>query len=151
MLDRLEQEVTFCAKEVPGILPSELKKKKKKGQSSAADGGSQDDQSSDDLVLLRYEEAPMEMNTCDMDSTLTLEPMDEAVKDKGEVVAASNRGVVLMCMPERAALVKSILNFLKKAIPEPTFTENIRTCNIIVNHTIYIWSVWIYGVCGHMT
>ena len=32
------------------------------------------------------------------------------------------------CMPERAALIKSILNFLKKAIPEPTFAENIRNC-----------------------
>jgi E3 ubiquitin-protein ligase HUWE1 len=32
----------------------------------------------------------------------------------------------LQCMPERAALIKSILNFVKKAIPDPMFTENIR-------------------------
>lgn len=32
----------------------------------------------------------------------------------------------VQCMPERSALIKSILNFVKKAIPDPTFTENIR-------------------------
>ena len=35
---------------------------------------------------------------------------------------------IIQCMPERSALIKSILNFLKKAIPDPTFTENIRNC-----------------------
>lgn len=34
----------------------------------------------------------------------------------------------IQCMPERSALVKSILNFVKKAVPDPTFTENIRNC-----------------------
>ena len=40
------------------------------------------------------------------------------------------------CMPERAALIKSILNFLKKAIPEPTFAENIRNCTLIITPSI---------------
>lgn len=35
------------------------------------------------------------------------------------------------CMPERAALIKSILNFLKKAIPDATFAENIRTRELL--------------------
>ncbi len=35
---------------------------------------------------------------------------------------------IIQCMPERSALIKSILNFLKKAIPDPTFAENIRNC-----------------------
>ena len=34
------------------------------------------------------------------------------------------------CIPERSALIKSILNFVKKAIPDPTFTENIRNCEL---------------------
>ena len=34
----------------------------------------------------------------------------------------------LQCLPQRAALIKSILNFFKKAIPDPTFAENIRNC-----------------------
>ena len=31
------------------------------------------------------------------------------------------------CLPQRAALLKSILNFLKKAIPDPAFAEYTRT------------------------
>lgn len=44
-------------------------------------------------------------------------------KDKGE----PGKGPHPQCMPERAALIKSILNFLKKAIPDATFAENIRS------------------------
>ena len=36
--------------------------------------------------------------------------------------------IELQCLPQRAALIKSILNFFKKAIPDPTFAENIRNC-----------------------
>ncbi|KAK3600176.1 hypothetical protein CHS0354_039470 [Potamilus streckersoni] len=32
----------------------------------------------------------------------------------------------LQCFPQRAALLKSMLNFLKKAIPDPAFSESIR-------------------------
>lgn len=33
-----------------------------------------------------------------------------------------------MCFPQRAALLKSMLNFLKKAIPDPAFSDSIRHC-----------------------
>ena len=32
----------------------------------------------------------------------------------------------LSCLPQRAALIKSMLNFLKKAIQEPGFSESMR-------------------------
>lgn len=31
------------------------------------------------------------------------------------------------CLPQRAALIKALLSFLKKAIPDPAFSETIRT------------------------
>ena len=34
----------------------------------------------------------------------------------------------VQCFPQRAALLKSMLNFLKKAIPDNAFTESIRHC-----------------------
>ena len=37
-------------------------------------------------------------------------------------------GKSLQCFPQRAALMKSMLNFLKKAIPDPAFSESIRHC-----------------------
>ena len=50
-----------------------------------------------------------------------------------EVVEGVGEGVPgCQCMPERAALIKSILNFLKKAIPDPTFAENIRNCELLL-------------------
>lgn len=138
MLQRLQQEVTYCAREVPGILPSELKPAKKQaGESSQASGVSGKEshgQTSEDLVLLRYEDVPMETSREELDSTLKEEGQEEAegsrmereVEGEGEKAGEDKNGS-LMCMPERAALIKSILNFLKKAIPEPTFAENIRT------------------------
>lgn len=32
------------------------------------------------------------------------------------------------CYPQRAALLKSMLNFLKKATPDPSFSEGLRHC-----------------------
>ena len=32
----------------------------------------------------------------------------------------------MQCIPQRAALLKSMLNFLKKAIQDPAFSEGIR-------------------------
>ena len=46
------------------------------------------------------------------------------------------------CIPELAALIKSILNFLKKAIPDPMFAESIRNCKIIIlASNTRLWSV----------
>ena len=30
------------------------------------------------------------------------------------------------CLPQRAALIKAVLSFLKKSIPDPSFSESIR-------------------------
>lgn len=38
-----------------------------------------------------------------------------------------NKSTPVQCLPQRAALLKSILNFLKKAIPDPAFVDNTRT------------------------
>ncbi len=35
------------------------------------------------------------------------------------------------CLPQRAALLKSMLNFLKKAIPDPAFSDSIRHCKLV--------------------
>ena len=40
------------------------------------------------------------------------------------------------CFPQRAALLKSMLNFLKKAIPEPTFSESMRHCKCYIYSAI---------------
>lgn len=161
MLDRLEHEVSFCAKEVRGILPSELKPKKKKqtppaSQQVAGEQSGDQSQLSEDVALVCYEQAPMETSSDDLNSTLrpteSSQLMEEgeemdggALMDEGggrvggAMVEERREGVSdggCVCMPERAALIKSILNFLKKAIPEPTLAENIRTCACLCRHTL---------------
>jgi len=149
MLDRLEHEVSFCSKEVKGILPSELKPKKKEEPTSSSEQNAEGvlegrSYSADDLALVSYEESPMEGTTESQDLDSTVRPLEEPQameEEEGEVLGRGEEEGAGMedvgggsnesghvCMPERAALIKSILNFLKKAIPEPTLAENIRTC-----------------------
>ena len=144
MLDRLEHEVSFCSREVKGILPSELKPKKKKQEPSASSQGaegSNEEQaearsySADDVALVCYEETPMDAGGEDMDATLQPADVPQAMEEETgggvrgvQAGEGGDEGCGCVCMPERAALIKSILNFLKKAIPEPTLAENIRTC-----------------------
>ncbi|XP_055349412.1 E3 ubiquitin-protein ligase HUWE1-like isoform X2 [Paramacrobiotus metropolitanus] len=40
--------------------------------------------------------------------------------------SASKSGTGEQCFPQRVALLKSVLNFLKKIIPDPTFTDSVR-------------------------
>ena len=143
MLDRLQQEVAYCAREVPGLLPSQLKAARKpEGVEQSGVGGANraHNESGENLVLLRYDEVPMETSAEELDTTLKedegagtgvgAEVGSKVVEEKVCGVGGGQGGdgsTGLMCMPERAALIKSILNFLKKAIPEPTFAENIRT------------------------
>ena len=63
---------------------------------------------------------PMETDATPTSSAATCIVDDVDMKKDGSEV--------VQCMPERSALIKSILNFLKKAIPDPTFAENIRNC-----------------------
>ena len=44
-----------------------------------------------------------------------------------EVDSTIKEGNHTQCLPQRAALLKSILNFLKKAIPDPAFVDNTRS------------------------
>lgn len=43
------------------------------------------------------------------------------------VITAEIYGTIgMQCIPQRAALLKSMLNFLKKAIQDPAFSDGIR-------------------------
>ena len=56
------------------------------------------------------------------DEAMDVEVIDGKHGDEYQQKNASNK----QCLPLRAALLKSILNFLKKAMPEPAFSDNIR-------------------------
>ena len=134
MLDRLELEVAQCRSEVPSVLPTTVRR-----ASPAETEGTSNTTSLSDTPTTS---AAMEMTTsiAGTDITPTVVAMDTT--DERGVASSSDHtpslvqtpskpcsaGVLYTCMPERAALIKSILNFLKKALSENIFSENLRTC-----------------------
>lgn len=151
MLDRLEMEVTHCRKEVPFVLsttvvPASTAVVTASSSSSSSHGQvvSGDDTSNAGTMTTGV---TMETSTVEDDRPVAMDTNEENTGASSSVTMATcddhtplvstqtlssskpcSTGVLYTCMPERAALIKSILNFLKKAIPEPTFSENMRTC-----------------------
>ena len=123
MLNRLKMEIAQCKGEAPTILPTVVKKPTDKDYSAAA--------------MATNEQESMNVSedekTSDAQNTEThVEAMDVATSSAAAPVAhptdSAHEEECVTCMPERVALIKSILNFLKKVIPDPTFAENIRNC-----------------------
>ena len=104
MLERLKMEIDECRGEAPTVLPSTV------------------EPSQPDPVAMDTDAPPT--SGVAMPTSCTVQPVDD-----GSIVEETG---VIQCMPERSALIKSILNFLKKAIPDPTFAENIRNCKYII-------------------
>ena len=75
----------------------------------------------------------METDATEAGPSTTREPVtgdeeeggDDASKDK------KKKSESIQCFPQRAALLKSMLNFLKKAIPDPAFSDSIRHGKLI--------------------
>ena len=156
MLNRLEMEVSQCKEDAPTILPTVVKKPSDKDYSAvlavasaAAEQESMNVEVSEEQRTLEAHE-PMDtpqpqdeaMDVAPPNTTTTTtqapptapEVPPIAVGTPPLLEATGGSGVeetLVTCMPERVALIKSILNFLKKVIPESTFAENIRNCKII--------------------
>ena len=156
MLNRLEMEVSQCKEDAPTILPIVVKKPSDKDYSAvlaaaaaAAEQESMNVEVSEGQRTLEPHEpmdtpqpqdeamdvAPPTTTTATTEAPPTApEAPPTAVGTPPLLEATGGSGVedtLVTCMPERVALIKSILNFLKKVIPESTFAENIRNCKII--------------------
>ncbi|KAM9785540.1 E3 ubiquitin-protein ligase HUWE1 [Neosynchiropus ocellatus] len=106
---RLEHEVDLSRKECPFVI-------KPKIQRSSA------------VVELEDMDTDMEMSEVAMESS----PGPSTSTSKLEVDHRPQSGPAnapragMQCIPQRAALLKSMLNFLKKAIQDPAFSDGIR-------------------------
>ena len=127
MLARLAMEVDRCRKEAPTILTAMVKKEEGGGEGEGG-GGEEGRAEGEDAV--RRESVEEEMEVQQTSSSSCGASSATAVVFEGSTSMDQGGGGSGQCMPERAALIKSVLNFLKKAIPDPTFAENIRTCEL---------------------
>lgn len=140
-------EVDECRKEQPFLitLPSPLaESESSRGdleQAATAEGESVDAAESTEVPdtathsPMDTTEPPVSYSTNDLEVTpsqpsysasrpSTSTAMDVPAASRPDYSEASKSG--LSCLPQRAALIKSMLNFLKKAIQEPGFSESMR-------------------------
>ena len=142
MLNRLEMEIAQCKGEAPAILPTVVKKPSDKDYSSAMPTTDQESTNASD-----------EQGTSESgheDDVMDIAPPSSSVTSPTD---SAHEEACVTCMPERVALIKSILNFLKKVIPEPTFAENIRNCKLLVHvhvHCTSIGSLIALMFCTHV-
>ncbi|XP_017695595.1 PREDICTED: E3 ubiquitin-protein ligase HUWE1-like, partial [Lepidothrix coronata] len=105
---RLEHEVDLCRRECPFVI----KPKVQRPPATAAPEG-------EDM------ETDMEVTDVAMESSPSAPPAVPSTSSGPSSATPSPRGGV-QCIPQRAALLKSMLNFLKKAIQDPAFSDGIR-------------------------
>ncbi|XP_070192440.1 E3 ubiquitin-protein ligase HUWE1-like isoform X3 [Littorina saxatilis] len=107
-INRLEHEVSLCRREQPFVIRAQNRV-----------------QSIDSMP--ESPPAAMDMDTAQANSRTSAEAVpstSSSIEGSSENCDEPKPGV--QCFPQRAALLKSMLNFLKKAIPDNAFTESIR-------------------------
>jgi E3 ubiquitin-protein ligase HUWE1 len=114
-IKRLNMEVNLCRKEQsyeikPNIEPNDMDKSTVSHIDEAMDTGSQ--YGDDDICMTNL------MTT----STQSLGAVSSSSKATTSDMPSTNKS----CLPQRAALLKSMLNFLKKAIQDIAFSDSIR-------------------------
>ncbi|KAG8447780.1 hypothetical protein GDO86_015044 [Hymenochirus boettgeri] len=106
---RLEHEVDLCRKECPLVIKPKIQRPVtvQEGEEMETD----------------MEVSDVAMESCPGPSSIDHRPSLSTSGSSGSIVA-KRAGV--QCIPQRAALLKSMLNFLKKAIQDPAFSDGIR-------------------------
>lgn len=106
---RLDMEVNICRKEQPFEIKPQLDRPSGSGDADV-------DDADEEMVFEESEdsEVPMQGNSASGKTNR---------QESGSVNAAD---LTKTCLPQRAALLKSKLNFLKKAIQDSAFSESIR-------------------------
>ncbi|KAM5145307.1 E3 ubiquitin-protein ligase HUWE1 isoform 14-T14 [Mantella aurantiaca] len=106
---RLEHEVDLCRKECPFVIKPKIQR-----PATVQEGEEM--------------ETDMEVSDVAMESS----PGPSTSTEPRPIPTSSSTGSIVMprsgvqCIPQRAALLKSMLNFLKKAIQDPAFSDGIR-------------------------
>uniref|UniRef100_A0A3Q1KBD0 E3 ubiquitin-protein ligase HUWE1 n=1 Tax=Anabas testudineus TaxID=64144 RepID=A0A3Q1KBD0_ANATE len=107
---RLEHEVDLSRKECPFVIKPKIQR-----PSAAVESEDMD-------TDMDMSEVAMESSPGPSTSSISRPEGDHRAQSS----AANTPRAGLQCIPQRAALLKSMLNFLKKAIQDPAFSDGIR-------------------------
>ncbi|XP_077452789.1 E3 ubiquitin-protein ligase HUWE1 isoform X1 [Stigmatopora argus] len=106
---RLEHEVDLSRKECPFVIKPKIRRPR---------------------PTVESEDMDTDMETLDVTMESSPGPSTSAsrpdVEPKVQSITAITPRAGMQCIPQRAALLKSMLNFLKKAIQDPAFSDGIR-------------------------
>ena len=120
-ISRLESEVETCRVQQPFQITIE-----RSSQDRLATAMEQAETANDPALLEAQKQAELELLQGERPgSGMEIDPASPALQPSASTaLAAPLPG--LTCLPQRAALLKSMLNFLKKAIQDPAFSDSIR-------------------------
>ncbi|KAK2493678.1 hypothetical protein MC885_010643, partial [Smutsia gigantea] len=111
---RLEHEVDLCRKECPFVIKPKIQRP------NTTQEGEEMETDMDDVTM---ESSPG--SSISMEHRLDVELRALSSSNSTNISGPGPRPGV-QCIPQRAALLKSMLNFLKKAIQDPAFSDGIR-------------------------
>lgn len=124
-INRLEMEVNVCRKEQP--FEAEPHQPAQTIDKPEASNSNSSDDKFEDTASASASEIPSEETVSLMevaeDDNMSGKPDDSKPEPSVEYPTAKTGKT---CLPQRAALLKSMLNFLKKAIQDPSVTDSIR-------------------------
>ncbi|XP_036284821.1 E3 ubiquitin-protein ligase HUWE1 isoform X14 [Pipistrellus kuhlii] len=113
---RLEHEVDLCRKECPFVIKPKIQR-----PSTAPEG--EEMETDMDVADVTMENSPG--SSTSIENRLDVELRTSGSNNSTTAICPGPRPGV-QCIPQRAALLKSMLNFLKKAIQDPAFSDGIR-------------------------
>ncbi|XP_044236089.1 E3 ubiquitin-protein ligase HUWE1 isoform X7 [Ursus arctos] len=116
---RLEHEVDLCRKECPFVIKPKIQR-----PSTTQEG--EEMETDMDVADVTMESSPG--SSISMEHRLDVELRASSSSSSTSISSGSGPGPRpgVQCIPQRAALLKSMLNFLKKAIQDPAFSDGIR-------------------------
>ncbi|XP_015423814.1 PREDICTED: E3 ubiquitin-protein ligase HUWE1 isoform X9 [Myotis davidii] len=112
---RLEHEVDLCRKECPFVIKPKIQR-----PSTTQEG--EEMETDMDVADVTMENSPG--SSTSIENRLDVELRTSSSNSSTTICPGPRPGV--QCIPQRAALLKSMLNFLKKAIQDPAFSDGIR-------------------------
>ncbi|XP_036141020.1 E3 ubiquitin-protein ligase HUWE1 isoform X8 [Monomorium pharaonis] len=123
-INRLDMEVNVCRKEQPfeiePLLYQDAPQTSRERSVEREEGSSTSRREHETFDEREESSNPMEIS----EDENTVAKADEKSNEQQPDYSAAKTGKT--CLPQRAALLKSMLNFLKKAIQDPAFSDSIR-------------------------
>ena len=122
-IDRLEYDVDMCRKDQPFEI--EIKSKRRDSQDlilSELEAATSDEQHTSMEVDSEINESASSNRPTTEEQILADQQQIQQLQKQQQLASSKE----LQCYPQRAAVLKSILNFLKKAIQDAAFSDSIR-------------------------